>query len=325
MTLPRYSSSVRWTDYKIDTPTFRLSPVEKPDMSPYLFHMTGKSQLLAILQPEADEMPEQHGFLRASVPEAQGEDRNYDARVVCFSESPIFALDFFRYRSFRRWRDNQMYGIGFDKSRLSSLGARPCIYADDELKNDIVILKNLIEQTNIEDERISERVTSLINGSYPLLMPLLENSHSQGFMWEREWRYFNERDNGLVFPHDTIRIVCCPRNEEQELRDCLGATASSIEFVHSWNEYNEVTNFLKSRDNERHVPDRAIYGSEVNDYLESLEEQLANHVKIFNKLNAFKDYIDNLQRKGALADEALGELQNEMQQMENEIRRIKKK
>ncbi|MBT0082773.1 hypothetical protein [Vibrio alginolyticus] len=323
MTLPGYSTSVRWTDYKIDTPTFRLTPVEKPDMSPYLFHMTGKSQLLSILSPEGEDVPEEYGFLRASIPEAQGEDRNYDARVVCFTESPVFALDFFRYRSFRRWRDNQMYGLGFDKSRLASLGARPCIYADDELKNDIVVLKNLLEQEGVEDERISSRVTSLINGSYPLLMPLLENTHHQGFMWEREWRYFNEEDNDFAFPYDAIRIVCCPRNEEEELRRCLGGYADHIEFVHSWNEYNEVTNFLNSRDNQRSVPDRTIYGSEVNDYLQSLEEQLENHIKIFNKLSAFKDYVDNLQSKGDQANEAIGELQNEMQQMENEIRRIK--
>ncbi|EGR4199732.1 hypothetical protein DDN79_17575 [Vibrio cholerae] len=216
-----------------------------------------------------------------------------------------------------------MYGLGFDKSRLASLGARPCIYADDKLKNDIVVLKNLLEKEGIEDERISSRVTSLINGSYPLLMPLLESTRHQGFMWEREWRYFNEKDNGFVFPYDAIRIVCCPRNEEEELRRCLVGHDQNIEFVHSWNEYNEVTNFLNSRDNQRSVPDRTIYGSEVNDYLQSLEEQLENHIKIFNKLTAFKDYVDNLQSKGDLANEAIGELKNEMQQMENEIRRIK--
>ncbi len=44
MTLPPYSPYVTWREYQIATPTFRLSPLEKPDMSPYLVHMTGKGK-----------------------------------------------------------------------------------------------------------------------------------------------------------------------------------------------------------------------------------------------------------------------------------------
>jgi hypothetical protein len=104
MALPPYSPEVRWTDFKIDTPTFRLSPVEKPDLSPFLFHMTGRQEIKSILSPDIVNFPKDNGFLLSSVPEAQAEDRNYDAEVVCLTESPTFCLDFFRYRSFRRWQ-----------------------------------------------------------------------------------------------------------------------------------------------------------------------------------------------------------------------------
>jgi len=63
MTLPPYSQQVFWKDYEIDTPTFDLTPIEKPDMSPLLFHMTGRNAILSILQGEGapDELPTAHG------------------------------------------------------------------------------------------------------------------------------------------------------------------------------------------------------------------------------------------------------------------------
>ncbi len=97
MPLPPPESGIRWKDYEIDTPTFQLTPVEKPDMSPFLVHMTGKNQIISILQSNnaPNQIHDGHGYLKANVPEHAS--KGFDAPVVCFTESPTFALDFFRW------------------------------------------------------------------------------------------------------------------------------------------------------------------------------------------------------------------------------------
>ncbi|SJN59909.1 hypothetical protein VR7878_03809 [Vibrio ruber DSM 16370] len=324
MALPPYSSNVRWAEYKIDTPTFRLSPVEKPDMSPFLFHMTGRKEILSILSPDMDAFPENSGFLKSAIPEAQGEDRNYTAEVVCLTESPTFCLDFFRYRSFNRWRQNQLFGIGLDKSELAELGARPCIYADEQLKNDLIVIKHRLEEIELQDPVLRERLPSLINRAYPLMMPLLENKASQGFMWEREWRYENAQDRGLVFPYSAIKIICCPENEEEGIRHVLGIYSNNIKFVRSWREYNEVTSYLKNRKREMHVPSKLSYSND-QEYLSALKEQLVNYRSVFNRIEAFKNFIEIIESKGASTSDALHELQQTMDSMIQQIRNIQDK
>ena len=46
------SAGTPWHDCKITTPTFSLTPVEKPDASPFLIHMTGRDSLVNILKGE---------------------------------------------------------------------------------------------------------------------------------------------------------------------------------------------------------------------------------------------------------------------------------
>ncbi|MBQ1782133.1 MAG: hypothetical protein II007_00610 [Gammaproteobacteria bacterium] len=324
MALPPYSRDVRWGEYRIDTPTFRLTPVEKPDMSPFLFHMTGQKEIRSILSPAIDGFPKNSGFLKSAIPDAQGEDRNYAAEVVCLTESPTFCLDFFRYRSFKRWRKNQLFGIGLDKSELAELGARPCIYADEQLKNDLIVIKHRLEEIELQDQVLRERLPSLINRAYPLIMPLLENKASQGFMWEREWRYENAEYGGLVFPYSAIKIVCCPEGEEEEIRLVLGDCSNNIAFVRSWREYNEVTSYLKSRKREMHVPSKVAYSND-QEYLNALEEQLVNHKSVFNRIDAFKDFIEAIESKEASTGDALHELQQTMDAMIQQIRNIRDK
>ncbi|MFT0597429.1 hypothetical protein [Klebsiella michiganensis] len=324
MTLPKYSSNIVWRDYKIDTPTFRLSPIEKPDMSPFLFHMTGKKAVTSILAPDFDGVNKNTGFIRASIPEKQGEERNYDAEVVCLTESPTFCLDFFRYRSFRRWKEDQLFGIGLDKSDLAQLGARPCIYADEQLTRDLIAIKHIIENEEIRDRNLSDRLRSMISRAYPLIMPLLENKFNQGFMWEREWRYENNKDRGLIFPYAAIKIICCPEDEEYEIRQILGLYVENITFVRSWKEYNEVTNFLKNARMTMHTPKKIAYDSD-EEYLNALDEQLLNHRNVFNQIDGFKDFIDAIERKGSTTIEALQELQQTMDSMIQQIQNIRDK
>jgi hypothetical protein len=240
--LPPPSQNVFWRDYKIETPTFELTPVEKPDMSPFLVHMTGKKEILDILVGENGPQKnlESHGFLRASEPEYSS--GIYDAPIVCFTESPTFALDFFRYRSFRRWRDDQRFGIGFQKSSMVRLGARPVIYVDDSSTSNIISLHKSFSASALTTAR-EKMCKSVIDGIFPLLFPMRETASTQGFMWEREWRYTNSA--GLVFDHADIRIICCPEPEESSIREILGQHSQNIQFVRTWREYSDVTNYLR--------------------------------------------------------------------------------
>lgn len=249
MTLP--SEGIHWKDYQIDTPTFELSPIEKPDMSPFLVHMTGKDEIISILKAEniPDEfdqnIPDEYGYLRSNVP-SYGDRDGYDAKVICFTESPTFALDFFRHRSFRRWDEDQRFGIGFSKSELTGIGVRPVIYVDNNILSFILGIKDLVKNrpTNT-DGNLYECSKSLVTNIYPLLHPLLEHKESQGFIWEREWRYPDEK--GFIFPFGSIKIICCPEDEESRIREILGDYGNKITFIRAWIEYEDVTNFLSEQ------------------------------------------------------------------------------
>lgn len=322
MSLPEYDSSVYWKNYQIDTPTFALTSVEKPDMSPFLFHMTGRNEILAILSGK--DGVSDRGFLQAFTPKYSGEQNIYDAKVVCLTESPTFALDFFRYRSFDRWQKNQLFGIGFDKGELAALGARPCVYADNQLKNDIILLKKHIEKNKIKDADVEERLVSLLNSIYPLTTPLLESEPSQGYMWEREWRYHNEVDEGLVFPYGAIRVICCPKSEEQELQYVLGEHSSEIKFVRSWAEYNEVTAYFRRRQKELNVPTEIVFDDE-DDLLSALKEQLVKHEVTLNSIGGYVDFVESFGPKNDSAHETMHKLRANIEAMQREIDKIKER
>lgn len=252
MNLPGPNSGIRWKDYQIDTPTFNLSSVEKPDISPFLIHLTGRNQLVNILKgenaPEGLVVPENNGFLRSSTP-AYGSEAYYNSSVVCFTESPLFALDFFRYRSFQRWDADQQFGIGFSKTDLvNRRNVRPVIYLDTETNKEVLSLCTRILNGSLivsDQEGELKDLKPLMEKIKPLLFPLLQEKHSQGFMWEREWRCPNP--DGLKFPLAAIKVICCPSNERAEIEDLLSEYLDNIQIVENWREYDDVTSFLRRR------------------------------------------------------------------------------
>lgn len=252
MPLGSPKDEIFWKDYQIDTPTFQLTPIEKPDMSPFLFHMTGENHIKNILQSGR----EGYGYLKANIPEAAQDllksnisiSYGYNAPVVCFTESPTFALDFFRYRSYRRWKDDQRFGIGFDKATLVKNGIRPVFYVDKSLLQNLIELYSEISNENsnyfaLIDEEFKNKIVWSVKTIYPLLFPLMEKHKSQGFMWEREWRYINPE--GFYFSYNDIKVICCPEDEEGDIRDCFRESANTISFVRAWDEYDDVTDYLK--------------------------------------------------------------------------------
>jgi hypothetical protein len=289
MNLP--SSGITWKHYRNDTPTFDLTPVEKPDLSPFLIHMTGKSSLVNILKgeniPENFESKENNGFLKAIKPSFDGREAYYNSEVVCFTESPIFALDFFRYRSFRRWTDNQQYGIGFLKRDLiAHRNVRPVIYLDSSTNSELLQFCNNItsEQYMVTDKSgVVQDKKELFNRIKPLLFPLLEETTFQGFMWEREWRCPDL--GGMTFPHHAVKIICCPQGEREEIIEVLGDHAANVEIIESWKEYDDVTNYLKRR--------KAATKSEVLNKISDIKDVgLLNELKTQNErtLNTLTGY-----------------------------------
>jgi hypothetical protein len=246
--LPPFSTKVHWKDYEIATPTFSLTPVEKPDMSPYLVHMTGKDQIAAILKGEGNEVAKQsgQGFLKASIPsQSRG---NYFAEVVCFTESPTFAVDFFRYRVFKRWQDDVLYGIGFSKKLLVGKGVLPAIYLSAASTQRLVSLHKALEGQHEEFAAgsVQVKLRDFFGVLYPLCTPLLENEPTQGFSWEREWRYTELP--GLLFDHTDVRVICCPDAEKDGIRELLGSHSGKVTFVRSWVEFSDVRDFLSRQE-----------------------------------------------------------------------------
>lgn len=310
------SSGIRWTEFRIDTPTFKITSVEKPDMSPFLFHMTGGEALTSILTGAGMTLPENTGFLRSCIPESSG---NYNAKVVCFTESPTFALDFFRYRSFARWSNDQRFGIGFDKSELVRCNVRPCVYADSQLTSDINKIKKHFDLLPMADQQLSSLFKSFIDRIYPLTTPLLEEELFQGYMWEREWRHTDPK--GLIFPYRAIKIICCPESEEQAIRKILGRYSTDIKFVRSWKEYNEVTSFLKNRSESLHVPPDAGYPDE-EEFLSILKEQLVNHIALLNKIKAYETFVDSIADKKEAISSGISDLESGIENLERQIERL---
>jgi len=325
MPLPPPSSGVFWKNYEIGTPTFQLTPVEKPDMSPFLVHMTGKNQIFNILKGEnaPEKLEEGCGFLRAAVPKDSGSA--YKAKVVCFTESPTFALDFFRYRSFLRWHSDQRFGLGFDKTNLVGKGVRPVMYAESDLTKQIIYLYNYIQENQIsEDDNLNNRLINLIESTYPLLFPLFEDEPRQGYMWEREWRATNE--SGFIFSHDDIRIICCPPEEESSIRGILGTSANGVQFIRAWREYDDVTRFLERQQQTWRKHDEDLSRIEQEDQkIQQISELIKQYQIAKNSLKSYQEFIERLGSDKEKVERESQEINQKITSLQTQLAELKKK
>jgi len=328
MTLP--SEGILWKEYQIDTPTFELSPVEKPDMSPFLVHMTGKDEIISILKSENtpidfdQNIPDEHGYLRSSVP-SYGDRDGYDAKVICFTESPTFALDFFRYRSFRRWNEDQRFGIGFSKSELVRIGVRPVIYVDNTILSYILGIRDLVKNPpeNINDS-LYNNSRNLIADIYPFLHPLLEQKDSQGFIWEREWRYPDKK--GFIFPYNSIKIICCPENEEGKIREILGNYENKITYIRTWVEYEDVTNFISEKQpqwaEKVEIPEETSDIEILKQALHKIKDMLIKCNIALHSLESYENFINKLHTKHKRIEQQKTNLSQRSQELNKALKII---
>lgn len=330
MSLPPPGGNVRWKDYEIDTPTFELTPIEKPDMSPFLVHMTGQGAILSILKgeniPESVEaVPQGYGYLKASVPEY--DQGHFDVPVVCFSESPTFALDFFRYRSFQRWRADQRYGIGFSKTGLINAGVRPVVYVEDAVRQSIRALFRYSQKNKGSFSSVSEvndHLNTIVSKLHPLLFPLLEDHQRQGFTWEREWRYFDP--NGFVFDHRDVRVICCPDSEEAQIRQILGNAADGVDFIRTWREYDDITNYLRRQQPVWQAQSKNVQMAQTPDEEAPRLLDLIQQYKVAqNSLKSYEEFVSHLSgemerisQEKALLAQRIDELEKRLEEVEKQ-------
>lgn len=340
MTLPSPDEINRqeyYSDYFIRTPTFDLTPIEKPDMSPFLIHMTGKDEIVSILEGEEGICEPGEGCLLAVAPEYSNGNMSFDAKVVCFTESPTFAIDFFRHRRVERWERDQRFGIGFSKMALAARGVRPVIYLQDSIVTSIISLffrnGERIESLREEEEeegldrptrrrlRELEEVNSILESMYPLLFPLGESSRYQGFMWEREWRFFGADE--FIFNYQDIEIICCPRDEEPEIREILGHYADDIVFVRTWDEYSDVTQYLESQQeiwDERNA--RIAQTARQSVRRRQLKTLLKERTRTLRSLQSYIQFIGQIQRDLTVAQGSEATLRQEIQQLQQDLQQM---
>jgi hypothetical protein len=315
-----------WDNW-INTPTFELSPIEKPDMSPFLFHMTGENAIHAILKGQGSEvsLPEKHGWIQSNIPESNTYG-NYNAPVVCLTESPIFCLDFFRFRSHRRWKENQRFGVGFSKTSFVGKKVRPCIYAESSLCRQINRLGHKIDQINelaerleTQDRKLVADFSSLINSIYPLTVSLSETNRYQGFMWEREWRL--PSSDGLSFHYSDIKVVCCPSEETSTIKEILVDYEQNIQFVNTWIEYNEVTDYLVNRERNHQFQSRenATNQQVLNNAKRSVKQMkrtISELERYMSVTNRFKEHSNEIQENINNIKQQILEREVQMKQLE---------
>ncbi|MBE9240101.1 abortive infection system antitoxin AbiGi family protein [Synechocystis salina] len=271
-------------------PTFQLTPVDKPDMSPYLFHLTTKDNLIQILKDK---------FLKLQKPRGSHSDK-HDYAMVCFTESPPFALDFFRYR----WNDNKdrddlKYGIGFSKEKMVRKGVRPTAYFDRELIKLVQWLQEKLNNNKEKYEVENKEMHKLAGQISPLIFGNINSRNNlQGYSWEREWRYTKgnkedieketEEEYKLKFNYDEITYICCPDEDKRQIQEIVGNTPN-IKYLKTWEEYNEIIDFLSAKD------------SYQEDEVEELEEKqhrirnlIIRYESGYQQIDKLKEHLDHI-------------------------------
>lgn len=295
-----------WNNYKITKRPLALSPIEKPDMSPFLVHMTSKESLINILKHEHfDGM----GSIKAQVPDSSKSDW-YDKKVVCFTETVLHAIDSFRYISLSRHQSNLFYGLGFSKEKLAfKRDVKPALYMDPRLIGKVS--KYYIEINKAEGESENIELKLLFDDFVPYITPAFQTINKQGFTWEREWRY--SKSDSFDFDYSEIKIICCPEEDIEEIQNIIGENANQIKFVSTWSEYNEVKDFMESR------KENFSIGNYTQENLSVLQTKRSKILRVKNQLNSYKDYALKLAEQITSLEEYIENFESEISKLDNQI------
>ncbi len=233
-------------------------------------------------------------------------------------------MDFFRYRSIRRFQQDQQFGIGFSKEYLiEKRHVRPVVYFDSEANAILLNLCNQIIEDNfriVDSNNKTKDLKEFFQRIKPFLFPLLENEDMQGFMWEREWRC--PYKDGLVFSYNDIEIICCPSDERKAIEEILGDLIEKIEIVESWREYDDVTAYLKRRKKETNT--EALNKIREIDSLPQLIQLKAQNEQTLNALSSyygvFKETTDGLEARNI--NQTLADLRKKSEEINEQIKKV---
>ncbi len=303
-----------WNEYKVTKKALNLSPIEKPDMSPFLVHMTGKNQILQILSSSEND---DHGLIRAEIP-SQSRSPWYEKKIVCFTESVLHSIDSFRYIAFNRFKSNLFYGIGFSKKKLAlDENVRPALYIDTRTIGSLKSLQDSLPESVEEYSRENLKLKRLLDRVIPFITPVFQDEVRQGYTWEREWRYYKKDNTGFEFSYEDIEIICCPENEKGQIQDKLGDYSSRIQFVNTWGEYNEVIEFMKSRE--------FNYGyGRGRTEADKLRSKKVEFTRTKNQLDAYQAYAESLAKRIDELKRVSEEYQKEISKIDQQLEQLEK-
>lgn len=307
--LPQHNghNSYIWDDYKITKKSLQLSPIEKPDMSPFLVHMTGKDQILKILKSGSHGA---EGLIKASIP-SQSKSVWYKREVVCFTESVLHSIDSFRYIAYNRFQSNLLYGIGFFKEKVAIReGIRPALYMDTKAIGKLASLDKYLQDSTENFTEENSTLKELLNELIPLITPVFQDKDRQGYTWEREWRYFHSVYKDFEFQYKDIAIICCPVSEKLAIEQQLGEYSKNIQFVNTWGEYNEVVEFMKSR------KFNFTSGLNANSKVEELNLRKGDVNRAKNQLEAYKEYAESLANQITILEEHISNYEKEIEDID---------
>jgi DNA-binding helix-hairpin-helix protein with protein kinase domain len=118
-------------------------------------------------------------------------------------------------------------------------------------------------------------------------------------MWEREWRL--PSSDGLSFHYSDIKVVCCPSEETSTIKEILVGYEQNIQFVNTWIEYNEVTDYLVNR--ERNYQFKSRENTANEQVLDSAKKSVKQMKRTISELerymsvtNRFREHSNEIQR-----------------------------
>lgn len=193
------------------------------DISPFLVHMTKKSDTLSamqVLEKIIKEKVVRPG--RAEVSDIRygghtfsmsDEDCQLYFGATCFTETPLDEIHCLLDINYRQI-NLEPYGLVFLKDRLLQKGVSPVMYLNNETGDKDKVAQALFSLIKSHAEAAAKLLPLMSVFGQKIQAPSAA-SRSKGrvdFRWEREWRQPYARE-GVAFGDDDVFIGLCPHDE----------------------------------------------------------------------------------------------------------------